>query len=213
MMAKSSTSLDMERAELQAVLESELFTRAPTLAHLLSYLCEKSFSGESSSIKEYSVGIDVFHRGPDFEQESDSIVRVQANRLRKRLAEYYADKGAGHELRITIPIGQYVPVFESARHAPEAVTPAAKPPLPANGLARVREMLRTKGAVWALWAGVVVLLLAAVALVFWNVRRPKPGHPATATVSQAAQQPPGWWVAPWAMNFAILGPTGQPQLA
>jgi Malectin domain len=201
MTAKSSTSLDMERAELQTVLESELFTRAPTLAHLLSYLCEKSFSGESSSIKEYSVGIDVFHRGPDFDQESDSIVRVQANRLRKRLAEYYADKGAAHELRITIPIGQYVPVFEAAGHAQEAVTPAAKPPLPVTGLARARRILRTKG---ALWAGVVVWLLAAVAVVFWSVRRPKPGHLAPATVSQAVQQPPELVGLPMGDELRIL---------
>jgi hypothetical protein len=77
------------RAESQAVLQSPLFIRSPGLAHLLSYLCEKLFAGESDQIKEYSVAVDVFGRRESFDQDSDSIVRVQANRLRKRLAEYY----------------------------------------------------------------------------------------------------------------------------
>ncbi|HEY1210595.1 MAG TPA: malectin domain-containing carbohydrate-binding protein [Terracidiphilus sp.] len=106
--------IDAWRAELGAVLHSECFTRAPTLAHLLSYLCEKLFVGEARQIKEYSVGVEVFRRGDSFDQDSDSIVRVEANRLRKRLAEYYAGEGASHRLHISIPVGQYVPQFESA---------------------------------------------------------------------------------------------------
>ncbi len=112
-----SIGLDAQRAELEAVLQSKNFKRAPTLANLLSYLCEKLFAGEAHQIKEYSVGVEVFHRGPSFDQDSDSIVRVEANRLRKRLAEYYAEEGASHRLRIVIPLGQYVPDFESVAPA------------------------------------------------------------------------------------------------
>ncbi|MGA2352709.1 MAG: malectin domain-containing carbohydrate-binding protein [Terracidiphilus sp.] len=104
-------NLKAERAELEAVLRSEIFTRAPTLTHLLSYLCEKLFAGEANQIKEYSVGVEVFHRGSSFDQNADSIVRVEANRLRKRLAAYYAGEGASHRLHIKIPLGQYVPEF------------------------------------------------------------------------------------------------------
>ena len=85
-----SVELEGQRAELNAILESKEFTRAPALAHLLSYLCEKLFAGESGQIKEYFVGVEVFRRRASFDQNSDSIVRVEANRLRKRLAEYYA---------------------------------------------------------------------------------------------------------------------------
>ena len=109
----SPAVLDERRAELRAVLQSKEFIRAPRLAHLLSHICEKSFAGEQSQIKEYSIGVEVFGRGESFDQDSDSIVRVEANRLRKRLAEYYAGEGADHELRITIPVGQYVPSFVS----------------------------------------------------------------------------------------------------
>jgi Malectin domain len=101
-----------QRAELRAVLGSKSFARAPTLANLLSYLCEKLFAGEAGQIKEYSIGVEVFHRGTSFDQESDSIVRVEANRLRRRLAEHYEGEGAAHRLHISIPVGQYVPKFE-----------------------------------------------------------------------------------------------------
>jgi hypothetical protein len=107
-----TTSWQDERAELQAVLQSPLFARSPALSHLLSYLCEKTFAGETDRIKEYSVAIDVFDRQDSFDQDTDSIVRVQANRLRKRLSEYYASEGAPHALHISIPVGQYVPQFQ-----------------------------------------------------------------------------------------------------
>ena len=107
-----SVELDEQRAELKSVLESTHFLRAPKLAQLLSYLCERLFAGEAGKIKEYSIGVEVFGRGERFDQNSDSIVRVEANRLRKRLAEYYSGEGATHRLQITIPVGQYVPEFE-----------------------------------------------------------------------------------------------------
>jgi hypothetical protein len=110
--AAEPVSADAERAELEAVLASPRFARSPALAHFLSYLCEKKFSGDADRIKEYAIALEVFGRPSSFDQDSDSIVRVQANRLRKRLAEYYGSEGAGHTLQIAIPIGQYVPVFQ-----------------------------------------------------------------------------------------------------
>jgi hypothetical protein len=55
-----SPSTEAKRKELSIVLESPLFLRSPSLAYLLSYLCERTFSGESDQIKEYSVALDVF---------------------------------------------------------------------------------------------------------------------------------------------------------
>ncbi len=167
--AKTHSDTEMQRAEMRAVLSSELFTRAPTLAHLLEYLCEKTFAGESSQIKEYSVGIDVFHRGPEFDQDSDSIVRVQANRLRKRLAEYYTTEGATHALRLTIPVGQYVPVFEeSAGSEPSAREVSDDVPNPA--VSPRRSLATRKPALIGVGAVLVLVLLAGVVL--WIHRTP-----------------------------------------
>ena len=115
---------EAERAELQAVLHSPVFARSPALSHLLSYLCEKTFAGATDQIKEYSVALDVFDRSDAFDQDTDSIVRVQANRLRKRLSEYYAAEGAGHEIRLTIPVGQYVPSFQHVTAPDRGTAPA-----------------------------------------------------------------------------------------
>lgn len=122
-----TASLEEQREALETVLHSAHFQRAPLLAGLLSYLCEKLFAGDTAQIKEYSIGVDVFQRGSDYDQNSDSIVRVEANRLRKRLAEYYAGPGATQRLRIVIPLGQYVPQFEEAvqRQDGEKAAPAA----------------------------------------------------------------------------------------
>lgn len=117
-----SIELEEQQGELRTILASAEFARAPRLAALLAYLCERLFAGETSQIKEYSIGVEVFQRGTSFDQNSDSIVRVEANRLRKRLAMYYAGEGCEHRFRISIPVGQYVPKFvlNGANGAPGA---------------------------------------------------------------------------------------------
>lgn len=154
-MAATSTKMvdaEMQRAELESVLASRDFVRAPKLAQLLKYLCEKYFAGEANQIKEYSIGLEVFQRGALFDQDSDSIVRVEANRLRKRLAEYYAGEGASHALQITIPVGQYVPRFEirTAPHGPASVGIETAPVKSSR-----EEWLRRKW--WLLLVGVLVI--------------------------------------------------------
>ena len=147
---------EAERAELHAVLQSHLFARSPTLSHLLSYLCEKKFTGDADQIKEYSVALDVFDRRESFDQDNDSIVRVQANRLRKRLSDYYASEGAQHPLRITIPIGQYIPVFEKVE-ALEA--PGALPRAPVS--ASKSSWRPSRMLIWILAGAFFVLLVIA----------------------------------------------------
>jgi hypothetical protein len=175
MESQGSLDLDSRRTELKAVLQSKYFTRAPALARLLSYLCEKYFDGEANRIKEYSIGVDVFHRGPSFDQNSDSIVRVEANRLRKRLAEYYAGEGASHRLHITIPVGQYVPEFESGpsqqgerASTPEIPSVAGESGTESATLRPAKHWFRDPGGwVWWLVALLALLLLGlSCALLF-----------------------------------------------
>ena len=162
----------LERAELQAVLASQLFVRSPTLAHLLSYLCEKKFAGEADRIKEYSIALEVFGRHESFDQDTDSIVRVQANRLRKRLAEYYGGDGATHALRIAIPVGQYVPSFERVEVHPEAQSTPLVPAgaRPAEKAPRTRYWANTKAGALPLIAAIAVTL-AIVGLTVWQQRK------------------------------------------
>src|SRR5580658_9906772 len=100
-----------EKNELQSVLASGIFNRAPNLAHVLTYVCGQYFEGAAEQIKEYNIAVEALGRPAEFDQKRDSIVRVEAHRLRKRLREYYEAEGAGHTVRIDIPPGQYAPTF------------------------------------------------------------------------------------------------------
>lgn len=50
-------------------------------------------------------------RRSDFDSRSDSAVRVEVHRLRKRLKEFYDDEGAALSMQIVLPPGQYTPQF------------------------------------------------------------------------------------------------------
>jgi hypothetical protein len=107
----STTEFEQEKREFQALLASGIFDRAPNLAQVLTYVCEKYFEGAAEQIKEYNIAVEALGRPAGFDQKRDSIVRVEAHRLRKRLREYYEAEGAGHSVRIAIPPGQYAPTF------------------------------------------------------------------------------------------------------
>ena len=173
-----SVSTETQRAELQIVLQSQLFSRSPALARLLSYLCEKALAGESSNIKEFSVAVDVFGRDESFDQDSDSIVRVEANRLRKRLAEYYAGEGAAHSIRITIPVGKYVPVFEERES--EGLPEAAQGVLIPARLSRAESDRLIR---WLLPAA-----LAAIAIAGLIMFLTRPQTPLRETSAPSAEQ-------------------------
>ncbi len=190
------------RDELEAILSSELFVRAPSLAQFLSYVCTKALSGEADQIKEYSIAVEALGRRADFDQKEDAIVRVEAHRLRKRLKQYYQTAGAGHLIQIEMPAGQYVPRF-----VPKAAEPASAVLLPRepaadgqNGealdaseraLAPVIEILQPAPAVappnrrqfWAM-AGVLAFLVVVAGIVIG--RR----EPASAADSGKAAPPP-----------------------
>src|SRR5215471_2623638 len=111
-------SMEDEKAELEAVLASSLFVRTPSLANLLSYLCRKYFQGDADLLKEYTIAVEAFGRAADFDKKEDSIVRVEIRRLREKLRQYYETEGADHSIRLTIPVGHYVPVFQKNGAAP-----------------------------------------------------------------------------------------------
>ena len=178
-------SWEEERAELQAVLHSPVFGRSPALSHLLSYLCEKTFAGETDQIKEYSVAVDVFDRQESFDQDTDSIVRVQANRLRKRLGEYYVGEGAGHVIHICIPVGQYVPTFQrvvTAEQAPANSQPAQPVKVGAGSHSNLRPLL--------LMGAAALLLCGLVVAAFLVGKRHKPQAIAVPSFTQPVAEAP-----------------------
>jgi hypothetical protein len=106
------------RRHLEKILASDGFVRSERLSRFLRYVVETTLEGRLDELKEYIVGLEVYHKGPDFDPRMDTAVRVDARRLRARLDEYYAGPGAGDAVRILLPKGGYVPVFSPAG-APE----------------------------------------------------------------------------------------------
>src|SRR6266699_5323826 len=102
----AAADFGQERLELEAILASGIFHRAPNLAQVLTYVCTKYFEGGAEQIKEYNIAVEALGRPADFDQKRDSIVRVEAHRLRKRLRQYYEGEGASHKVQIIVPAGQ-----------------------------------------------------------------------------------------------------------
>lgn len=103
--------VDAERAEVDQLLSSRTFARSNNLGRFLSFICEKYFEGATSEIKEYSIAVHALGRPEDFDPQVDTVVRVTAHNLRKRLELYYANEGADHPVQVCLPPGHYVPQF------------------------------------------------------------------------------------------------------
>jgi TolB-like protein len=116
------TALEVH-SQLERILASQTLAGSDQLKRLLRLVVERTLNGQSDLLKEYNLGLEAFHRPPDYDPKTDPIVRVQARRLRSKLGEYYASEGAGDALIIHIPKGAYIPVFEPrAAHAPPAAS-------------------------------------------------------------------------------------------
>ena len=161
-------------AQLERIVANPPLASSPSLCRFLRYVVEETLAGRSGSLKEYSLGVEVFERGEAFDPRMDPIVRVQARNLRVRLGQYYSGPGAADPVLIELPKRTYVPVFRSRLDetvdqpgAIDAPTPAAEPPIvPAYAPSPAHAPIVTTGVVtvssaapvagaWpkALWSG------------------------------------------------------------
>ena len=139
-------------AQLDRVLSTPLFQHSKRYPTFLRHVVEQTLRGAGDQLKERTLGIAVFRRVPEYDTSADPVVRNTASEVRKRLEEYYSDPARKRELRITLPVGAYVPEFREPvalpASAPEPTAVVAAPPLHR----------------WATWRGGAVALFAAVGL-------------------------------------------------
>jgi tetratricopeptide (TPR) repeat protein len=107
------------RAQVARIAASRTFQNAPVLRHFLDHITDYAVSGKTDQLKEYALGVDVFARGTSFDPRVDTIVRVQARRLRAKLEEYYRVEGQADAVILELPKGHYVPGFRLAVTEPE----------------------------------------------------------------------------------------------
>lgn len=169
---ESSLPPELERAEVERVLQSGIFAKSPRLSRFFCYVCERHLEGRGDQIKEYSIALEALGRSPDFDPKKDSIVRVEAHRLRKRLEEYYSGVGRDDAIHVIIPNGQYRPIFVIREHQ-AALSPAetALPLEEAMGQAPgIQNHSADLGGLFRLLVGLLVACLV-LGVFLWFARR------------------------------------------
>jgi hypothetical protein len=165
------------RAELRGLLESAAFRTSKRCRDFLEYVVEHTMNGAGDSLKERSLGVELFQLPPDFDASQHTIVRVTANEVRKKLAQYYlTENGSTHPVRIELPPGSYRVEFrwEAPARAPEPETQAPQaPPAPRRRLGRI------------LFAAAGLLTLVC-ALALWRFQPLKSASPMASRASSAA---------------------------
>jgi TolB-like protein/Tfp pilus assembly protein PilF len=92
-------------------LASPLFTRSERLSRFLRFIVERTLAGQADTLKEYVLAVEVYDKDQSYQPGADTLVRVEAGRLRNKLREYYESEGKGDPVRLELPKGSYVPVF------------------------------------------------------------------------------------------------------
>ncbi len=144
------------RAELEVLLSSGLLGSSNSNAsRLLKFICERRLESPNTPLTEHEIAVEALGRRSDFDSRSDSVVRVEAHRVRKRLRHYYAGEGASHRVHISIPHGGYDPTFEirpagQAEPDPRETVPRPWWKKPAVAAGTVALMLALAGGIWIL---------------------------------------------------------------
>jgi TolB-like protein len=107
----SPTSAESVRQQLRRITDHPSFRATAAQKAFLQFVVDKVLAGESDQIKGYTIATQVFGRREDFDQATDPVVSIHANKLRRALEHYYLVEGKTDPIRIDIPKGTYVPVF------------------------------------------------------------------------------------------------------
>ncbi len=124
--AASPTRLEEGWAILERVCDSAHLKRSAKLREMLEYLCRRAWVDGAQEIREQEIGVRVFGRSEGYDSAQDTLVRVQASQLRKRLARYFEEEGANEDPILEIPRGSYIPLL-SPRISAEPLEPGAPP--------------------------------------------------------------------------------------
>ncbi len=171
-MRELSRSPDVERVreELKRILASGQFRASNRSCAFLKCVVEKAISGSFDTLKERVLGVELFGRDPLFDTDHDSVVRVAANDVRKRLREYYRDRPQGG-LRISLPTGIYIPEVEITPEQSASVF-TARGHRPEDTHASLR---------WRRFAPVLLLIAGSIAIAACvGIYRRQPAAPDTA---------------------------------
>lgn len=191
-------SLAEARAELERLLSDPDFRSPERNRRFLRFVSEEFFEGRGEALKAYTIAVDAFGRPASFDPGTDSIVRIEAVRLRNALSQYY-EAHPDACIRIDLPKGRYVPVF--SRFCPIAAQYSSKLielPMVRGLLGRTvsegkDEADRPSKRRWAIVTVTIVVtcLLLGGSLLLLRLLAPPPVFSGKPTVAIAMQAPAG----------------------
>src|SRR5688572_15867600 len=109
-MRPDTPTADAVQDQMVRLVGSGALRNSERLCHLVRFAIAKTLEGQTGSLKESVLGVEVFRRKPGYDSRSDAIVRVEFARLRSRIRAYYSSDGAADEVVIDFPTGSYIPV-------------------------------------------------------------------------------------------------------
>lgn len=157
--------------ELELILASPFFHASKRSQQFLKYVVQYRLDGNEEPLKERLLGTVLYNRPAGYATGDDSVVRVQAGEVRRRLEQYYQDPPADSLVHIDLPLGSYVPEFRWASAIPSLSKNRVDTSVVAENKALPSRRFRTK-ALWA--AGLVCVLALGAALVSSRMNHKKP---------------------------------------
>lgn len=125
---------DLFLAQIDRLVTSRALHSSESLCKLLRYLAKQAIEHPGTPVKEFQIATEVFGRPADFDPQLDSMVRVQAGRLRSKLADHYGSEGVEDPIIVELPKGTYALAFH--QHAQHGSSSARSAAATANGATR-----------------------------------------------------------------------------
>jgi hypothetical protein len=191
------TEREQNLSQIDRLTNSHVLHGSESLCKLLRYLARHVLDHPGTPIKEYQIATEVFGRSADFDPQLDSMVRVQAGRLRVKLSEYYTGDGAEDPIVVELPKGTYVLAFHHRATMP-ARTTAGGNGATVHSVSEVAAPRRN----WIIAIASLTFLLAVAAVVILSLVSNR--NSAQAGISHDVTAPPPAMRIFW--NGFISGP-------
>ena len=179
-----------ERAQFQAEIEKLVASHAlhgsESLCKLLRYLGKQALEHPGTAVKEYQIATEVFGRQADFDPQLDSMVRVQAGRLRTKLAEYYNTEGSTDRIVVELPKGSYAVAFHERANAAVAHGNGSGTGIWANDPVEPASDAAVRRYLVPILSVALVAALMAIGWLLWTHREPGTSLANTAVETSAS---------------------------
>ena len=199
--------------QIDNIIKSHSLRGSESLCKLLQYLAKQSLEHPSAPLKEYQIATEVYGRPADFDPQSDSTIRVQAGRLRLKLAEYYATEGSSDPVIVKIPKGSYHLIFEARASDPQLHLETGRIPGTAPAGVAAGILTARRQTTFLLLLGGLGVLAIVLSILLWNRKQPDAAI-AAASAARVAGPLAAFWRPftsavdePWVIfsNAAFVG--------